>query len=216
VNLSNFELLLIGAAVTAIMMLGTTNIRTNLLLYGIATMMIAVITAWIGYLRGDEGLYAVAAVVAVVKAISVPSFLNWITKKVGVLSETGTLLPTPLAMHAGIALLGGSYLLAVHLPTMVHSETGVYGATMALSLICTGMLLMVTRNIAVNQVTGFLVIENGIFAFSLTQTRGMPMVIEMGVILDVLVGVMIAGLVLFRIKKNFEHIDVSKLTELKD
>jgi hydrogenase-4 membrane subunit HyfE len=52
--------------------------------------------------------------------------------------------------------------------------------------------------------------------FALTQTQGMPMIVEMGVLLDVLVGVMIAGLITFRIKKSFEHIDVSQLTELTD
>jgi hydrogenase-4 membrane subunit HyfE len=60
------------------------------------------------------------------------------------------------------------------------------------------------------------VIENGIYLFTLTQTNGMPMVVEMGILLDVLVGVMICGLILFRIKKNFEHIDVSLLTGLRD
>jgi hydrogenase-4 membrane subunit HyfE len=44
----------------------------------------------------------------------------------------------------------------------------------------------------------------------------MPMIVEMGILLDVLVGVMIAGLLLFRIKKSFEHIDVSQLTQLRD
>jgi Hydrogenase 4 membrane component (E) len=62
----------------------------------------------------------------------------------------------------------------------------------------------------------FLIIENGIFLFAITQTHGMPLMIEMGLMLEVLVGVMIAGLLLFNIKKSFEHIDVSQLTELKD
>jgi hydrogenase-4 membrane subunit HyfE len=44
----------------------------------------------------------------------------------------------------------------------------------------------------------------------------MPLIIEMGVVLDVLVGVMIAGLLMFRIQSSFEHIDVSKLTDLRD
>jgi hydrogenase-4 component E len=58
--------------------------------------------------------------------------------------------------------------------------------------------------------------ENGIFLFGLTQTHGMPILIETGVLLDVLAGVMVAGLIAFRIKKNFEHIDVSMLSELKE
>jgi hydrogenase-4 component E len=215
-NLSNFDMLLIATAISAIMMLGTTSIRTNLLLYACHTLLIAVITGFMGYMRAEPQLYMVAFIVAVVKAWGVPTFLNWITRRVGVLNDPGAFIPAPLAMHLGIALLGASYMLGLQLPMTLHEPGNRLGGTLALSLISTGMLLMLTRNIAVNQVIGFLVIENGIYAFSLTQTRGMPMAIEMGVLLDVLVGVMIAGLVLFRIKKNFEHIDVSKLTELRD
>jgi hydrogenase-4 membrane subunit HyfE len=58
--------------------------------------------------------------------------------------------------------------------------------------------------------------ENGIYLFALTQTHGMPMIVEMGILLDVLVGVMITGLLLFNIKKSFEHIDVTQLTDLRD
>ena len=67
-----------------------------------------------------------------------------------------------------------------------------------------------------SQIIGFLTMENGIFIFALTQTAGMPMLVEMGILLDVLVGVMITGLLLFGIKKSFEHIDVTQMTELKD
>jgi hydrogenase-4 component E len=86
----------------------------------------------------------------------------------------------------------------------------------AMSLLITGVLLMLTRKLAISQIIGFLVMENGIFFFALTQTDGMPMIIEMGILLDVLVGVMIAGLMLFNIKKSFEHIDVTRLLNLRD
>lgn len=215
-SVTNFELISIAIAITAIMMLGTTNIRTNLSLYAWHTLQIAISTAWLGWLRDEPTLYGVAAVVAVVKVWFVPWFLNLIISKVGVQRDSGAFVPTAVAMHVGIALLGACYLLAQKLPTIVNEPGGHIGATVALSLLATGMLLMLTRNIAVNQVIGFLIIENGIYFFSITQTHGMPMGIEMGVLLDLLVAVMIAGLLLFRIKKNFEHIDVTKLTGLKD
>ena len=70
-------------------------------------------------------------------------------------------------------------------------------AGMAPCLLLVGMLLMLTRRLAISQVIGFLVLENGIFLYALTQTRGMSLMVEMGVVLDVLVGVMIAGLVIY-------------------
>jgi hydrogenase-4 component E len=87
---------------------------------------------------------------------------------------------------------------------------------MALCLLLVGMLLMLTRRLAISQVIGFLVLENGIFLYALTQTQGIPLMVEMGILLDVLVGVMIAGVVIFRLNRSFEHIDVTQLRGLKD
>ncbi len=75
---------------------------------------------------------------------------------------------------------------------------------------------MLTRRLAISQVIGFLVLENGIFLYALTQTHGIPLMVEMGIVLDVLVGVMIAGVVIFRLNRSFEHIDVTKLRGLKE
>ncbi len=75
---------------------------------------------------------------------------------------------------------------------------------------------MLSRKIAVSQIIGFLVLENGIYLFALTQTHGMPLIIEMGLLLELLAIVMLSGLIAFRIKKSFEHIDVSRLTELRE
>jgi hydrogenase-4 membrane subunit HyfE len=215
-SLSTFELLLISSAIVGIMMLGTTNIRHSLSLYAFHTLMVSVATAWLGYIRGEHTLIYVGIVIGLIKVYFVPTYLGKVIDKIGVLTDRGAFIPPPVTMHIGIAVLGASYLLAQQLPTIGHEVGGSIGATTALSLIGTGILLMLTRRIALNQIVGFLIIENGIYVFSMTQTTGMPMVIEMGILLDVLVGVMIAGLVLFRIKTNFEHIDVSKLTELKD
>ncbi|MBX9693480.1 MAG: hypothetical protein K2Z81_13915 [Cyanobacteria bacterium] len=215
-NLSNFELLLLSVAVTAVMMLGTTNIRTNLDLYSCHTILIAACTAWISHIRREPELFIIAIVILVAKAWLVPWFLKNVIKRVGVATDSGTFVPTALSMHMGIALLGASYLLSQRIPSMLHEPYAATGAMISFSLISTGMMLMLTRRIAVNQVVGFLVIDNGIFMFSLSQTHGMPMSIELGILLDLLVAVMIAGLLLFRIKKSFAHIDVSQMKGLKD
>jgi hydrogenase-4 component E len=70
--------------------------------------------------------------------------------------------------------------------------------------------------VALSQIVGFMVMENGIYLFGLAVTNGMPLFIEMGIMLDLMAGVMITGLIVFRIKKNFEHIDVTLLSELKE
>ena len=153
--------------------------------------------------------------VVLVKAIIAPMFLAWVMTKVKVPAESKTFVSAPTSMHLGIIFLAFSHLLAQNLPNLANAHDTM-GSTASLGLLFMGMLMMVSRKLAINQVIGFLVFENGIFMYSLTQTRDMPLIVEMGILLDVLVAVMIAGLLLFRIQKSFEHIDVTQMTHLKD
>lgn len=119
-------------------------------------------------------------------------------------------------MHLNIGLTALCYFIVSELPSPDGELRTWVGAMAAISMVLTGLVLMLIRRLAISQIIGFLVLENGIYIFALTQTRGMPLIIEMGVVLDVLVGVMIAGLLMFEIQNSFEHIDVSRLTDLRD
>jgi hydrogenase-4 component E len=131
-------------------------------------------------------------------------------------SDAGAFIVAPIAMLAGIGMLGVSYLLSYQLPGLPGDRESHLGAVSAMSILFTGVLLMLARRVAISQITGFLVLENGIYLFALTQTHGMPLFIEMGALLELLGGVMIFGLLTFRIKKSFEHIDVTQLSELRE
>jgi len=210
------ELLAIAAAIAAILMAGSTQLRTNLLLYAVQTLLIAITTATTAASHCDPDLYFVALAIGAIKGIAIPIFLNWITYRIQIHSDAGNMIAPPIAMHLSIVLLGLSYLFTQGLPPPQDNGHGWPGATASISLLLTGLVIMLTRRVALSQIVGFLVIENGIYLFALTQTKDMPMIIEMGVLLDVLVGVMVTGLLINRIQKSFEHIDVTQLTALKD
>jgi hydrogenase-4 component E len=216
VSLDIREVIALGAAFFAILMMGTTVLRLNLTLFSLQAFLIAAETACFGWTSHNNHLYLVAGSIALIKALAVPQFLGWIVKRINVQSDAGSVIPIPISMHLSIVLLGISYLLAQQLPGLPEDPGSRMGATAAMSLLFSGVLLMLTRRVALSQIIGFLVIENGVYLFALTQTQGMPMIVEMGVLLDVLVGVMITGLLLFRIQRSFEHIDVTQLKELHD
>ena len=75
---------------------------------------------------------------------------------------------------------------------------------------------MINRRKAISQVLALLTIENGVMlaAVALT-TYGMPLVVEIGILFDVVVAVMVLGILVFRIRETFSSMDVSKLNELK-
>jgi hydrogenase-4 component E len=85
----------------------------------------------------------------------------------------------------------------------------------ALSLILLGMLSMALRKTAVAQVLGFLALENGVFLLALAETFGLPLFIELGVLLDAFAAVVLAGILIGRIKATYLHIDTSKMRDLQ-
>ncbi|WP_337246737.1 hypothetical protein, partial [Klebsiella pneumoniae] len=80
-----------------------------------------------------------------------------------------------------IVLFALSFVLTRNIPTPQLVVNGWYGAAAGISLLFTGLVVMLTRRLAIGQILGFLVIENGIYVFALTQTLGMPMLVEMGI-----------------------------------
>ena len=86
----------------------------------------------------------------------------------------------------------------------------------ALSTVWAGLLLVVTRKKAVNQVLGFLVLENGVFVFGLLLSEIMPLMVEAGVLLDLFAAVFVMGIVMFHINREFSSLDTEKLSALRD
>lgn len=216
-TISPVEMFPLLIALTAILMVGSTHIPLNIWMFSVQTTLLAAATAMYAAQRADLHLFAIAAALFALKAIGVPKFLSFIIRKVDVQRDSGTLIPTPIALHVSIGFLVISYMLAVQLPVPAAAYgAGWPSATASISLVCTGLILMLTRRIALSQIVGFLVMENGIYLFGLSQTHGVPMLVETGILLDVMAGVMIGGLIAFRIKRNFEHIDVTLLSELKE
>jgi len=86
----------------------------------------------------------------------------------------------------------------------------------AMSTVIIGLLVLTTRAKAVTQVVGYLMLENGIYAFGLTLAERVPLLVELGVLLDVFVGVFIMGIVVFHINREFDSLSSAHLIELKD
>ncbi len=213
-NFNIIDVLAVAASLTAILMAGSTHLRTNLCFFALQTWLIAIITAIVAGVRAEPEFYAIAAAFGILKGCGVPIFLHRVMKKIGVGMDPGAFVAAPLAMHISVLLLGFSYFLINGLTPFTGESWA--SASASVSLLFTGLVLMLTRRVAISQILGFLVLENGIYLFAQTQTRGMPLFVEMGVLLDVLVAVMVSGLIVFGIQKSFEHVDVTQLSELRE
>jgi hydrogenase-4 component E len=84
------------------------------------------------------------------------------------------------------------------------------------STMFTGFLTLTTRKKAINQVVGYLTLENGIFIFGLLLLEAMPFLVEIGVLLDLFVGVFVMGIILNHIQATFSSLDTTRLSALKE
>jgi hydrogenase-4 component E len=212
-HLSTIDILAAGATLLAVGMCGMPGMPSLLRALALQTAVLAVITALLGLQRHETQYLWLAAAVLAVKAIAIPAYLTHAAGRLQIRRDDGTRPGTTLALCCACGVVVTSYFLAPNLAVLPLGSAGAAG--MALALLLIGMLLMMTRRLALSQVIGFLVLENGIYLYGLTQTHGMPLMIEMGVVFDVLVGVLVAGVVIFRLNRSFEHIDVTQLRGLR-
>lgn len=212
-NLSQIDLFAATAAVIAVWMCGVTRVKAQLWGLALQSTMLSGICVLYGISKDENELLILALVVFLIKAVTIPFFLMKSADKMGVDRDKGVSISPTLALMAGCGILFGGYFLAPDFAVAAMGNSG--SAGMALSLILIGMLLMITRRLALSQVIGFLTLENGIFLYSLTQTRHMPMLVEMGIVFEALIAVLIAGVFIFRINRSFEHIDVTDMRRLR-
>ena len=178
-----------------------------------ATLVAA--TLVVGYATGQPHLYLSAGITLVVKVIVIPLLLHRIINRLDVRWDIETLINIPTTMIIGIALVIFAFDLALPISRL---STTIARATLGIALACVllSFLMMITRSKAVPQVIGFLSMENGLFFAATSATYGMPMVVELGIALDVLVGILILGVFLFQIREQFDSLDISHLEKLKE
>jgi len=172
-------------------------------------------TALVAALTGQNHLYGSALLTLVLKVIALPWILHRLIRRLNVKWDVETLINIPSTMLIGIVLVILAFNLALPISMLAGTLTK---ATLGIALACVllSFLMMITRSKAVPQVIGFLSMENGLFFAATGAVYGMPMVIEFGIALDVLVGMLILGIFFFRIRERFDSLDTRHLEKLKE
>jgi len=176
---------------------------------------LGVSTAIIGYASGVHHLYLSALLTLAMKVLLLPYILYKLILKLKIRREIENMVNVPATMMIGIALVIFSYHLTEPIRQLSVLMTR---ATLAVALatVMLGMLMMVTRSHAVSQIIGFLAMENGLFFAATSATYGMPMVVELGVALDLLIVAFIFGIFFFHINTTFDSLDVDQMAKLKE
>ncbi|MDD2335702.1 MAG: formate hydrogenlyase [Geobacteraceae bacterium] len=178
-------------------------------------LFLCISTAIVGYITGMHHLFLSSLMTLSFKVILLPYILYVLVRKLDIRRASESLVNIPRTMLIGIALVIFSYHLTApvtQLSTMVTKST----LAVALATVMLGLLMMVTRSHAVTQIIGFLAMENGLFFAATSATYGMPMVVELGVALDLLIAAFIFGIFFFHINTTFDSLDVEQMAKLKE
>ncbi|MBI4696233.1 MAG: formate hydrogenlyase [Gammaproteobacteria bacterium] len=178
-----------------------------------ATLVAA--TILVGYATNQPHLYFSAGLTFLLKVVAIPLLLHRAIDRLNVRWDIETLINIPTMMIVGIGLVIFAFNLA--LPIAKLSATVARG-TLGIALACVllSFMMMITRAKAIPQVIGFLSMENALFFAATAATYGMPMVVELGIALDVLVGILILGVFMFQIREQFDSLDIRHLERLKE
>ncbi len=210
VNLLGALLLMLAFA-----MISQRRIVSLINLFTLQGLILVVSTLAVGYVTGQPHLYLSAGLTFALKVVLIPILLHRIVDRLEIRWDVETLINIPTTMLIGILVVIFAFNLATPIALL---STSLARGTLGIALACVllSFLMMITRAKAVPQVIGFLAMENGLFFAATSATYGMPMVVELGIALDVLIGVLILGVFMFQIREQFDSLDIRHLEKLKD
>ena len=199
----------------AFAMLSQRRILSLIHLFAWQGLILALSTTIVAYSTGQSHLYYSAFLTLLLKAFLLPWILHRLIIRLNIKWDVETLINIPTTMLVGIGLVIFAFNLAAPISqlanTITRSTLGIAMASVLLSF-----LMMITRRKAVPQVVGFLAMENGLFFAATSATYGMPLVVELGIALDVLVGTFIFGIFFFQIRETFDSLEIKHLEKLKE
>ena len=210
INLLAAILLLLSFA-----MLAQRRVLSLIDLFAAQGLALATSTVIVAYATKQPHLYFSAGLTLFLKVILLPWLLYRLIRKLDVKWDVEQLINIPTTMLVGIVLVVFAFNLAVPISQLASTVTR---ATLGIAMACVmlSFLMMITRRKAIPQVIGFLSMENGLFFAATSATYGMPMVVELGIALDVLVGMLILGVFFFQIREQFDSLDLKHMEKLKE
>ncbi|ABC34033.1 formate hydrogenlyase [Burkholderia thailandensis] len=196
-------------------MLSQRRILSLIHLYTLQGVVLVSANLILGFVTADTHLYVSAALTLLLKVGLIPWILYRLVLRLNVKADVEPLLNIPTTLVAGIALVIVAFNVAAPISRLAESAArGTLG--IALACVLLSFMMMITRAKAIPQVIGFLSMENGLFFAAAAATNGMPMIVELGIGLDVLVGILILGVFMFQIREQFDSLDIHHLEKLKD
>ena len=199
----------------AVLALWRRDLRALVSVLALQGVALATLAAVLAVEVRDIGLGVVAGVVLLAKAIVIPNLIARVVRRDPGSRETAPLVNVPASLVATAVLVVVSYLVAGRLISLFPDPLTRL-APLGLATVLIGFFALVTRRKAVSQIVGLLLIDNGVALTALLLTAGVPLLVELGASLDVLLVVVVLQVLATTMRARFCHIDLDQLRELHD
>jgi hydrogenase-4 component E len=203
---------LIVLLLTNFFILGTANLRASIRAVALQGLLLSVLPLQVESQPTFRLLLIVAATMAI-KGFVIPALLLKALRDVHIRHEVEPyfgFVPTLMMCAAGT---GMALLFSDRLP-LAAADRGSMFVPASLATLLAGFLVLTTRRKAISQVLGYLMLENGIYVFGLLLYQAM--LVEVGMLLDLLVGIFVMGIVLNHIQREFSSLDTERLSRLRE
>jgi hydrogenase-4 membrane subunit HyfE len=198
---------------TMILILAAAQIYRAIYAVAAQSLLIAVAAGVLATATGNPDLWVIAGITLAVKVISLPWVLHWVVRRMNVRREVEPVIPVALTLALAVMVVVMAFHLSASLGPVRQAITG-NALPVGVALTLLGVLVMATRKTALHQMVGLFASENGIFFTAMAVTRGMPLIIEIGVILDVILAVLVMAIMVLRVRSTVDA-DIAALDRLR-
>lgn len=201
--------------VCAVIVLWLTSVHAVIRVVAVQGMALGTVAMLLGVYQHDIGLMATAAVVLLLKGVAIPFLLGRAGGKSPATRETRPLVNVPASLVTSAILIVVAFLTARGIGRFVGTSAGAL-VPVGVATLLIGFFVLVTRRRPVFQIVGLLMVDNGIALVAFLSTAGVPFLIELGVSLDILLGVVVLMVLTRRLRTEFDDVDLDELQELHD
>ena len=209
------DLVLIVVVLTNLTLLGSSRMRSCIRQVAVQGVVIGLLALMVSQHGFSFRLSLVAIASVTLKGYVIPKLLFRSLRNANVRHEVQPAVGFAASVVVGVVLLGLSFWMASRV-TLPFDPVSSLVLPVGLATILCGLFLIITRKQALTQVVGYLVLENGVSIFGIALAHQEPLLVEMGILLDVFVAVFAMGIAIFHISREFDDIDVEQLAQLRD
>jgi len=204
--------------ITSFTLVANKKTKSCIKTFRVQSIFVVIACAFLGFnnLMNNEGfdILIVCLLVFLLKVIYIPMILNKTYSKIKYRVETYYFMNTPLLILISCLIVASSYFLIASMSGLEQNGLNLLLVN-SISTMMIGFLFMISRKKAIDQIIGYLVIENGLFITAIFSTNGMPLIVDIGIFIDLISTILITGVIVFKISQKFDSTDIDKLRDLR-